>query len=268
MLDKEPQSPANQLESLWKILQRLKGSLVQLQNYPGHTFYQTKMAGDTKELNRAFVFLKSDINKSSNSDAKEAVAKVRGWIENVVSRDTDNIAKMRAIEKIEMLWPELEISLRVPSGTAGTLIIPKEILDSPYGVDMREADIDFANKCFSSSMVACRRAYETGLADLYRKKEGKEPVEDQTCPHCGKVIQKDAYMGIMKLHKWAVAKSYVSSRLRNVGYVVSEMGAGGAHPSNSDFSQSPEAARLGADAAVALLKEVLTAMKFSQPTRE
>ena len=117
---------------------------------------------------------------------------------------------------------------------------------------------DLANGCFISSLVLCRRAYEGALVELYRKIEGKDPIEDAKCKKCKNVVRR-GYMGISKLHNWAINNQFVSEKLKQLGFLVTDLGAGGAHPPLHLFPRDKEMAELGITATLALLKQIAKA---------
>lgn len=105
------------------------------------------------------------------------------------------------------------------------------------------------------SLVLCRRAYEGALVALYRAEQG-EPVEEVRCKHCNNTIRSKAYMGIAKLHSWAIERGTITEKLKQVGFLLTDMGAGAAHPPLTEFPRNKEMARLGITATLALLKEI------------
>jgi uncharacterized C2H2 Zn-finger protein len=65
-----------------------------------------------------------------------------------------------------------------------------------------------------------------------------DPVSDILCPHCGKIIRSKSYMGIGKLHNWAIKSKVITEKLKQVGFLVSDIGAGGAHPPLEEFLET------------------------------
>ena len=102
----------------------------------------------------------------------------------------------------------------------------------------------------------CRRSYEGALVALYRIRENKEPIEEIRCKNCKNTIKDKAYFGITKLHNWAIENKIITNRLKSVGFLLTEIGAGAAHPPLSEFPRDKELARLGITATLALLKEI------------
>jgi hypothetical protein len=134
--------------------------------------------------------------------------------------------------------------------------IPEEIPMTEYRLDLEEAIKDFDNGCFISALVLCRRAYEGALVALYKSKTGKDPVGEIRCKHCKNLIRDKAYMGIAKLHGWAIDDKIITDRLKQVGFLLTDMGTGAAHPPLLDFPRDIEISRLGITATLALLKEI------------
>jgi len=87
---------------------------------------------------------------------------------------------------------------------------------------IHEAIRDFDNGCFTSSLLLCRRAYEGALVEAYKTKEKREPFAKIKCPHCKKIIRRKAYLGIRKLHKWAVSKGLIKDSLISFGFFLSK----------------------------------------------
>ena len=63
-------------------------------------------------------------------------------------------------------------------------------------------------------------------------------------------------MGIAKLHSWAIDNKNITDKLKQVGFLLTDMGAGAAHPPLAEFPRDKEMARLGITATLALLKEI------------
>src|SRR2546427_5042139 len=110
-------------------------------------------------------------------------------------------------------------------------------------LDLEEAIRDYDNGCYLSSLVLCRRAYEGALAEAYKSIEKKDPLEDVECKHCKAIIRAKSYMGIGKLHNWAIEKKIINAKLKQVGFLISDIGAGGAHPPLEEFPRDPEIAK-------------------------
>jgi hypothetical protein len=66
-------------------------------------------------------------------------------------------------------------------------------------------------------------------------------------------------MGIAKLHNWAISEEVITERLKQVGFLLTDMGAGAAHPPLSPFPRDKELAYLGIASTIALLKEIAVA---------
>ena len=122
-------------------------------------------------------------------------------------------------------------------------------------LDLEEAIRDYNEKCYLSSLVLCRRAYEGALAQAYKSKTNSDPIQDVLCPKCNKKINSQ-YLGITKLHKWTMENKLISEKLKSVGFLAADLGAGGAHPPLYDFPRDPDIAKLGIDATITLLKQI------------
>ena len=130
-------------------------------------------------------------------------------------------------------------------------------------LDLEEAIRDYNEKCYLSSLVLCRRSYEGALAQAYKSKTKTDPIQDVLCPKCGKKIN-SKYLGITKLHKWAIANKIISEKLKSVGFLTADLGAGGAHPPLYEFPRDPDIAKLGIQATITLLKQIYSNSKLKK----
>ena len=162
--------------------------------------------------------------------------------------------KLDGINNLQFYLPDLMVEFEEMKDRS--FEIPDEIPMSDNRLDLEEAIKDYDDGCWISSLALCRRAYEGALYSIYKLTTGKEPYADLDCPKCHHVIRKDVYFGIAKLHRWTIEQGYVTERLREVGFLLSDMGAGAAHPPLSDFPRDQELARLGITATIALMKEL------------
>ncbi|GFN40225.1 MAG: hypothetical protein YK1309IOTA_1460001 [Marine Group I thaumarchaeote] len=63
-------------------------------------------------------------------------------------------------------------------------------------------------------------------------------------------------MGITKLHGWALKEGVITEKLKSVGFLTADLGAGGAHPPLYNFPRDPDLAKLGILATITLLKQI------------
>ncbi|MDG6943364.1 MAG: hypothetical protein JRM94_04745 [Nitrososphaerota archaeon] len=243
------------LDELWNIIANIRKDADHLIKYKSNAFYKKQYLQLTKDLNKKFAFMEARINRSSNKSLKSKFLRVKKGV-NLILSNSSYAEKIAEVDALEMFWPELEIEFENLKLGAQIFEIPAEIPMTEYRFDLEEAIKDYDNGCFVSSLVLCRRAYEGALAESYKNLEKKEPKEDVRCPNCKAVIRTNSYMGISKLHNWAIKKGIVTERLKDVGFLVTEMGAGAAHPPLVDFPRDPELAKLGITATIALLKEM------------
>lgn len=244
-----------ELQQFIGVINKVKTALENLQKYKGNQHYKKLLDASLKELNRAHKFLKAKIDKTNKDEIKGKFETVSDVVTNMLSDDKNN-EKLEAINNLERFWPELEIEFENLKLDIRSFEIPQEIPMTEYRFDLEEAIKDFDNGCFISSLVLCRRAYEGALVALYKSKNKKDPIEDIKCKHCENLIREKSYMGIAKLHGWAIDNKIITDKLKQVGFLLTDMGAGAAHPPLAEFPRDKEIARLGITATLALLKEI------------
>lgn len=222
----------------------------------GHynSLYKSKLEEKVNLINHTNTFIKAGIDKSNN---KNLIDKFNSVYEKIVQLIDDNTTypnKLEIIKELNHIWPDIEIEFE--NFSIKSFDIPNEIPMTESRLDLEEAIKDYDAGCYISSLVLCRRAYEGSLVNLYKSIEGKDPIETRKCNNCNTVLYKDAYFGIVKLHKWAIEKNFVTEKLDKVGFLLSDIGAGSAHPPLKDFPRDKDLAKLGIDATIMLLKEI------------
>lgn len=252
-----------ELQKFIEVITNVNTALQKLSKYKYNQHYRKSLDTKLKDLNRSHKFLKAKIDKRGEPDIKHKFQIVNDSVAIILSNSTID-RKLNAIKDIESFWPDLEIELENLELKIRSFDIPEEIPMTEYRLDLEEGIKDFDNGCFISSLVLCRRAYEGALVTLYRSTNGEEPVEDFKCKNCSNLIRAKAYMGIAKLHKWAIDNRIISEKLKQVGFLLTDMGAGAAHPPLAEFPRDKELARLGITATLALLKEINTNKKNYQ----
>lgn len=247
----------NEFSQLFEQIKKIKSVLSSLTKYKGNQNYKKKLSELTLKLNKQFRFLKAKLNKTNEPALNEKFKKVEQTI-NLLLGNSKIGDKLNAIKELELFWPEIEVEFENLRLNIRSFDIPSEIPMTEYRLDLEEAIKDFDNGCFISSLVLCRRAYEGALVEAYKIKEKKEPIEEIKCKNCKVTIREKAYFGISKLHEWAIKNDLVTDRLKQVGFLLSDMGSGAAHPPLTDFKRDKEIARLGITATITLLKELNT----------
>jgi len=245
----------NEFSQLFEEIKKIKSVLNNLTKYKGNPNYKKKLSNLTLELNKNFRFLKAKLNKTNEPNLNDKFKKVEETI-NLVLGNASVDEKLDSIKELELFWPEIEIEFENLKLNIRSFDIPEEIPMTEYRPDLEEAIKDFDNGCYISSLVLCRRAYEGALVETYKIKEKKEPFEELKCKNCKVTIRQKAYFGISKLHGWAIKEGMVTDRLKQVGFLLSDMGSGAAHPPLTDFKRDKEMSRLGITATIALLKEL------------
>lgn len=244
-----------ELQQFADVINKVKTALESLIKYKGNQHYKKQFDAALKELNRSHKFLKAKFDRTNKTEIKEKFKTASDAVTNILS-DSKNNEKIKVIKDLEGFWPDLEIEFENLKLNIRSFDVPKEIPMTEYRFDLEEAIKDFDNGCFISSLVLCRRAYEGALVTLYKSKMGKDPVDEIRCKYCKNLIRAKAYMGIAKLHNWAIDNKIMTDKLRQVGFLLTDMGAGAAHPPLAEFPRDPEMARLGITATLALLKEI------------
>ena len=238
-----------------EVINNVKLVLEKLSKYKGNPTYKKKLNVLLSELNRSSIFLKAKIDKSNEQELKNKFKTVSDIVNSITS-DGINVKKnLKYITDLEKFWPELEVELENLNLNIKSFEIPKEIPMIEYRFDIEEAVKDFDNGCFISSLVLCRRAYEGALVALYKSKEGKEPIEERICKRCKNSVG-ESYVGISNLHKWAINNKIITDKLKSVGFLLTDIGAGAAHPPLSEFPRDEGMARLGITATLTLLNEI------------
>jgi hypothetical protein len=247
-----------ELKEFTEIVSKVKNSLANLLKYKGNKHYKKLLDESLKELNRSHKFLKAKIDRANKVELKEKFKTVDKEVANILS-DSKYNDKLESIKNLDRFWPELEIEFENLKLNIRSFEVPEEIPMTECRFDLEEAIKDFDNGCFISSLVLCRRAYEGALVSLYKSKMlGNEPVEEVKCKHCKNLIRDKSYMGIAKLHSWAIDNRIITEKLKQVGFLLTDMGAGAAHPLLAEFPRDKEMARLGITATLTLLKEIHT----------
>jgi len=247
-----------ELHQFINIIKKVKDIINKLLKYKGNKHYKKQMESSLTELNRSYTFLRAKIHRTDKDGLKEKFKIVDNAVPNLLSSTKDNNEKLEVIRNLERFWPELEMEFEDLKLKIRGFGIPEEIPMTEYRLDLEEAIKNFDNGCFISSLVMCRRAYEGALVASYKSKTGKEPIEEIRCKSCKAMLKDKAYMGIAKLHHWAIENNFVTDKLRHVGFLLTDMGAGAAHPPLTQFPRDKEIARLGITATLALLKEIHT----------
>jgi len=241
-----------ELQKFIEVIDNVKNTLENLLKYKGNRHYKKQLEFYLKDLNRKHTFLKARIDKTEIKDKFKIISNAILYILS----ESKNNEKLEKIRDLEKFLPELEIEFENLKLNIKSFEIPEEIPMTEYRFDLEEAIKDFDNGCFISSLVLCRRAYEGALVNLYISKENREPIEEIKCRHCKTLIRDKAYMGITKLHNWAIDNKIITERLKQVGFLVTDMGAGAAHPPLVEFPRDKEMAKLGITATITLLKEI------------
>ena len=246
------------LDELWAGFSELRECARNLIKYKGNRYYKVKYDAVLKDLNRKVSYLREAVSKTGKKPLIGRFEIVFNDMKYLLS-DYPLQDKVNKIGKLELFWPSLEVQFKEVGFQKRNFEIPIEIPMADYRLDLEEAVKDYDNGCYLSALVMCRRSYEHALVSLYKSRLGREPVEDQKCPKCGETIRPNAYMGIAKLHTWAIKEKIITERLKQVGFLLTDMGAGAAHPPLTPFPRDKELSALGIATTIALLKEIAIA---------
>jgi len=238
----------SELEELHGLLLEYSEALAKIKKYSGNGYYKNKI----KQL---FIRINHSVKKVrrliiGNSYFTEIEMLILVFIDKSVSVEK----KEELWEKIELKWQDLALDLK-PTQNEEIQTIPTEIISGEVRSDLEEAMRASKNACFLSSVVMCRRAYEGALTAKYKELEGKEPLKSIVCKNCKNTVKGNMHFGIVELHKWAVEKKIIPSKFRDVGFLVPNMGAGGAHPDET-FPRDETVAKISITTTFALLKQI------------
>ncbi|MBI2542992.1 MAG: hypothetical protein HYW24_02295 [Candidatus Aenigmarchaeota archaeon] len=226
-------------------LENLRNILKQRKKYPSNSSYKERERSVKLELDKDTKSLLKFLNTNYSRQFLEEKSKLTDTLNNLLSSgDIDE--RFGKIDETFSLLNSLDVEVG-PLITESSFEIP-EIPNIEVKLDVEEAKMNLNNNSFVSSLVMSRRAYEGALLELFKKIEGRDPIELK-CEKCGR----GGYMGIIKLHNWALEKRFVNEKLKSLGYLISDLGAGGAHPPLQDFPRDKGIARASLAALLAVL---------------
>jgi hypothetical protein len=250
-----------ELAQLWDKISALEKAIKNSDKYKGNKYYKEKYNQAIKELNRSYKFFSAKLQKIEKPSLNDKLETLNTDISYILDEETTYSEKLTQIHYLEQFWPELEIEFEDLKVHSESFEIPKEIPANESRLDLEESIKDYDNECYPSALVMCRRAYEGALVEAYKSIEKREPVDEVRCNSCKNVIRNKSYIGISKLHSWAMERGLVTEKLRQLGFLVSDIGAGGAHPPLMHFPRDKEIARLGITATITLLKQLYSKTK-------
>lgn len=221
-----------------------------LNKYTGNQHYKKRLKSSFLEINH----LMKKIRKTVRTDTFN-YDKLFSLIEKLI--DKDNVEFEESMEKIQLAWQDLQLDMDNLQVHDNSYCIPKEILLTDIRLDLEEAIRDFQNGCYLSAIVMCRRAYEGALISKFKQIELKDPIKQLLCKNCKNIVKDKVYMGIVELHKWAVDKKIISEKFKDIGFLIPNLGAGGAHPTDS-FPRDSDVANISITSTIVLLKQINT----------
>ena len=249
----------DELSQLWESISRIRDLINQLQKYNSNKHYKQKYEKEILQLNRNYKFFKVKVMETDKPSLIKNLGQLHSSIDIILSRKTYK-TKLDTIKELELFWPDLEVDILEITPSKKTFEIPKEIPMNEQRLDLEEAIRDFNSNGYLSTSVLCRRAYEGALVIAYKSVVKNDPIEEVKCPGCKNTLRK-SYMGIVKLHNWAIANNLITDKLKSIGYLISDLGAGGAHPPLTDFPRDPEIAKISIQTTIAILKQIFSKLK-------
>ena len=229
------------LDSLRKLIKRRK-------KYPSNVSYKESERAAKLELDKDSKVTVKFLETNYKNQFLEEKNQLQTLIKDLLGKNNFD----ERLEKIDMalsLLNKLDVEVG-PLFSEFNFELP-EIPNIEVMLDVEEAKKNLENECFVSCLVMCRRAYEGALIELFKKIEKRDPTEPR-CSVCGR----GGYMGIVKLHNWAISKGFINEKLKSLGYLISDLGAGGAHPPLQEFPRNKEIARVSFVALLAVLKNI------------
>lgn len=239
---------ANELGDLHSLIQEYSETISKVKKYPGHSYYKNKVKSLFLKINHSVKKAHRLVNGNNNFTEIECL--ILEFIDKSVSIEK----KEELCESIELKWQDLTLDLEnMQNEEIGD--IPKEITSEDVRLDLEEAMKAHQSGCFLSSVVMCRRAYEGALITTYKELEKKDPLKNLVCKNCKNIVKGNMFFGIVELHNWAVEKKIISDKFKDIGFLVPNIGAGGAHPSEK-FPRDTTVAKISIATTIALLKQV------------
>ncbi|MDD5095927.1 MAG: hypothetical protein PHY95_00210 [Candidatus ainarchaeum sp.] len=248
-----------ELADFFRKTSELKESIENVIKYKSQARYLAVSERKKKEVVRAGKFLIAKLKTINKQSLQEKVVILEDAI-GIFAKDKNYNEKIEMLGRVEMLQPDLEIELGDIKTKPRIFEIPISIPMTEARIDLEEAISDYDNGCFISALVLCRRSYEGALVEAYKDIENHEPIHELSCKNCKATIRKEAYLGITNLHTWAISKGLVNDRLKSFGFLISELGAGGAHPPMKEFPRDREIAKLTITSVIALLNQLYSNM--------
>ncbi|NYZ77138.1 hypothetical protein H0O02_02365 [Candidatus Micrarchaeota archaeon] len=242
-------------ERMFKLLDETKTAVEKVVKYKSHPKYVAEYEKSRRELIAAIKIVLAKMRMIENEDLASKTKTLEQYLKEFLTEKRYE-SKRPVIAQMEMFRTDLKITLEGVKIKPRIFEIPVSIPMTEARIDLEEAISDYDNGCFISALVLCRRSYEGALVEAYKDIEKREPVKELNCKNCKAIIRKEAYLGIANLHDWAISKRLVNDRLKSFGFLVSELGSGGAHPPMKEFPRDREIAKLTIASVIALLNDL------------
>ncbi len=235
-------------EKLQSLINDYQSNLTSLQKYPRHNYYQKRKKALFLEINNSLKIIKRL--------TKDALLKeIEPILLKFIDDKTPSNEKEQLHQELELKWQDLKLDLNEVKEIRSDFKIPEEIPPSDILLDLEEAIVDYQNHAFLSTLVMCRRAYEGAVISKYKQLEKKEPTKQIVCKNCKNIVKNNVFFGIVELHQWAVEKKVISEKFKDIGFLIPNLGAGGAHPTQS-FPRDSEVANIVITTTISLLKQI------------
>lgn len=241
----------NEFENLNKLIKNYGLIMSKIQEYPGNSHYKFKKKGLFIEINNSLKKIKRLLSNENSINFNE----VESEIFKLIDEKNDVREKQKILENIELKWQDLRLDLENIHVVNETHKISSEIPNTDVRLDLEEAIKDYQNGCFLSSIVMCRRAYEGALISKYKQVEKKDPLKNIICKSCKNILKSNAFFGIVELHNWAIGKKVIPDKFKDIGFLVPNLGAAGAHPTEL-FPRDSEVTNIVIATTLALVKRV------------
>lgn len=247
------------VSQLKNVINSFKQDTLNVKKYPGNTFYKDKLRKTILDLKKTIVTIRGVLDNIPDGKLKTKLGEICKSCDEFI--ELAKYPGSSVFEKIDLTWPELEVEINQIKLRTTSFSVPIAIPKCEAKLDLKEAINTFNNGCYVSSSVMCRRAFEGALVQEFKRRTGQEPVKDIKCKNCKATIKQGAYKGIADLHEWAVTEGLVSDKFKSLGFLITDIGAGAAHPPLKEFPRDEEVARLAITATITLLKQIFTSNK-------
>ncbi len=223
--------------------QKLRNAIIELGNFIAHTS-KIGYGKQIKQRSHQYGIKYRDLYRNVINEFSEFKKKFEECSESLVTLENqfNSLAEpsspqdmIESIKIIEETLNRFKNSYNKIDQMAYIFPIPKNLPDNVRKI-VEEAENDYRNCCFYSSIVMARRAYEEMLTHKYKEinKTDKLPLQEVICSKCKTMIRKHP-LSVSCLNDWAFDKKLIRDRCKNNARQLIDFGAGGAHPPEEKF---------------------------------